>query len=276
VFNAFPQPEARLLVFEDATALAREAARRVVAGAGRAVEAGAMFRVALAGGRTPLAAYRTLAADPYVASVHWDSVELFWSDERFVPHEHPDSNYGAARAALLAALPIRAAQVHPIPTDTVSAPVAAIAYQDRLRRVFGVEPPALPRFDLILLGLGEDGHTASLFPGAVPASSPDSLVAATEAPGGGAPRVTLTLATLNAAQAVLFLVSGEAKAEALERTLKAKDPDPALPATLIRPDRGKAFWLVDRAAASRLDLPAAGPGAPTPDIRPLPASGPDR
>jgi len=273
LFNAFPQPDARLLVFEDATALAREAARRVVAGAGRAVEAGAMFRVALSGGRTPLEAYRTLAADPYVASVHWDSVELFWSDERFVPHEHPDSNYGAARQALLRALPIREAQVHPIPTDTVSAPVAAIAYQDRLRRVFGIEPPGVPRFDLVLLGLGEDGHTASLFPGAAPPASPDLLVAATEAPGGGPARVTLTLAALNAAHAVLFLVSGESKAVALERTLKAKEPDPQLPATLVHLERGKPVWLVDRAAASRLDLPAGAPGA---DVRPSPAPGSDR
>jgi 6-phosphogluconolactonase len=269
LFNAFPQPEARLLVFEDPTALAREAARRVVAGAGRAVEAGAMCRIALSGGRTPLEAYRTLAADPYVNSVHWDSVELFWSDERFVPHEHADSNYGAARAALLGALPMRAAQVHPIPTDTVNAHVAAIAYQNRLRRVFGIEPPGVPRFDLVLLGLGEDGHTASLFPGRVPPPSPELLVTATEAPGGGPARVSLTLATLNSAHAVLFLVSGAAKAEALERTLKATEPDPQLPATLIRLERGKPTWLVDRAAAGRLDLPSAA------EVRPSPGSGPE-
>lgn len=267
MIHAFPLPEARLLIFDDPEALAREAARRFVAGASRAVDGGGVFRVALSGGRTPLEAYRVLASDPFRYSIHWPSVELFWGDERFVPHDHPDSNYRAAREALLGALPIQAAQVHPIPTDTVSPQAAAVAYQDRLRRLFGVEEGRPVRFDQVLLGLGEDGHTASLFPGALPEAAPETLVAAVERPGDACPRVTLTLNVLNAAREVIFLVSGEAKAAVLERVLRTSRPDPALPATLVQPTRGKVIWLVDRAAAGRVE--AADEGR----VRQFPAGG---
>ena len=125
MFDAFPQPEAKLLVFEDPRALAREAARRVVGGAGKAVEAGAMFRVALSGGTTPLETYRTLASDPYVTSVHWASVELFWSDERFVPPTHPDSNYGLAVRLWLEKARLPPERLHRMPADAPDLEAAA-------------------------------------------------------------------------------------------------------------------------------------------------------
>ena len=248
MITSFPQPDFRILIFDDADALAREAARRFTVAAGRAVDAGAMCRVALAGGHTPLATYRILAAEPYVYSVHWPSLQIFWGDERFVPHDHPESNYGAAQGALLDHLPVPPGGVFPVPTDAGNPGTAAAAYQQTLVETLETLPPEL---DLVLLGLGADGHTASLFPGALPEVDGGTLVAATHSPAGIPERVTFTPSLLNAARQVLFLVSGESKAEALEQVLRAKEPDPSLPATLVRPVHGKVTWLVDRAAAAR-------------------------
>jgi 6-phosphogluconolactonase len=259
MFQRGAQPEALLWILEDAGAVAREAARRFVAAAGRAVEGSAPFRVALAGGRTPLPMYRLLAGDDaFRHSVHWPSVEFFWGDERFVPAEHPESNFRAAREALLGPLGIDPARVHPIPTGARDAEAAAAAYEALLHRAFATAPPRVPRFDLVLLGLGSDGHTASLFPGALPALDPGRLAAAARNPADGSPRVTLTPAILGAAREILFLVSGEAKAAALERAMRAAGPDPAIPATLIRPDRRRMVWLADRAAAARIVEPSGG------------------
>ncbi len=246
MITAIPQPEARLLILEDEAAVAREAARRFVAAASRAVEAGTLCRVALSGGRTPLRTYRLLATDGmFRDSIHWPSMEFFWGDERCVPHDHPDSNYGAAWEALLRHVPVEQGRVHPIP-DAPEPALAAEAYQATLRRAFGSDPV---RFDLVLLGLGPDGHTASLFPPAPPAGEGDVLVAAARRPQDGSERVTLTPAALNAAHQILFLVTGAEKAEMLRSVLAAKEPDPAVPATLIRPDRGRIAWLADQTAA---------------------------
>lgn len=252
MIESFPRPDFRVLVFDDASALAREAARRFTVAAGRTVDGGALFRVALSGGRTPLETYRNLAAEPLRLSVHWPSVQFFWGDERFVPPDHPDSNYRAAREALLDVLPIPEENVYPVPTGAGSPEAAASAYQETLLGAFRVEPPGSPRFDLILLGLGADGHTASLFPGALPREAKKTLVAPVRGHGKPPDRITLTPAALNAAREVMFLVAGEEKAEVLERTLGAGDPDPALPATLVRPSRGKVTWLADRGAAARI------------------------
>jgi len=254
MITEFPQPDARLLIFDDPEAVAREAARRFVATAGRSVEAGALCRVALSGGTTPLRTYRLLASDEaFRTSVHWPSVELFWGDERFVPHDDAASNYGAAREAWLDRVPIVEAQVHPIPTGATDPAAAAGAYEETLRRAFGVAAPEPPRFNLVFLGLGTDGHTASLFPGALPEGDANALAVATRRPEDSTPRVTLTPRALNAAQELLFLVTGEEKAEMLKRALGANEPDPSVPATLIRPERGKITWLADRAAAAWVD-----------------------
>jgi 6-phosphogluconolactonase len=260
MITSFPQPEFKLLVSDDARALAQEAARRFAVAAGRSVDAGAYFRVALAGGRTPLDTYRALCTEPYVYSVHWGSVQFFWGDERFVLPDHPDSNYRAAREALLDRLPTPPAGVFPVPCEADSVEAAAAAYQRTLAEAFDLGPGGAPRFDLVLLGLGEDGHTASLFPGALPAGDPGTLVAGVRAEGVAPFRVSLTPAALNAAREVIFLVSGARKADILERVLRARDPDPALPATLVRPVKGKVTWMVDRAAAARIVEGADGNG----------------
>ncbi|MGD8377081.1 MAG: 6-phosphogluconolactonase [Acidobacteriota bacterium] len=256
MIEGMPAPDPAVRILEDPAAVAREAARRFAAAAARAVDGSSGLRVALAGGRTPLETYRLLARDDtFRYSVHWPSVEFFWGDERFVPADHPDSNYRAARETLLDPLGISPAQVHPIPTDTVDAAAAADAYQRLLAALFGSRPA--PRLDLVLLGLGTDGHTASLFPGSLP---PDEgrWVAATRNPADGSARITLTPETLRAAREVVFLVCGSEKAVALERTLRAKEPDPALPGSLLGRPGAKIRWIVDRAAAARIAEPPGG------------------
>ena len=254
----FPEPDFQVLVLENPEALAREVATRFTRAAGRAIDAGTLFRVALAGGSTPLETYRMLGTDPFRHSVHWPSVQLFWGDERFVPHDHPESNYRAAREALLEHLPAPPGGVFPIPTDAGSPGAAASAYQETLMQAFEVQPPAVPAFDLVLLGLGSDGHTASLFPGALPPGG--DWVAAVRGPGTVPDRITLSPRVLNAARVVLFLVAGEGKAESLERVLRSGTPDPDLPATLIRPAGGNITWLVERTAATRIVEDAAEAG----------------
>ena len=262
MITAIPQPEAHLLILADPEAVAREAARRLVTAAGRAVEAGALCRVALSGGRTPLQTYRILATDAaFRDSIHWPTLEIFWGDERFVPHDHPDSNYGAAREALLDRVPLEQSRVHPIPVDAADPGAAAEAYEATLRQAFGSDPV---RLDLVLLGLGPDGHTASLVPGARPPEGSTALVAPARRPEDGSDRVTFTPAALNAARQILFLVTGREKAEMLQRVMRSKHPDPSLPATWIRPARGTIGWLADRAAAEWVEGTGeenpAGPG----------------
>ncbi len=199
----------------------------------------------LAGGSTPKAAYGILARD-YAETVDWGRVHAFFGDERTVPPGHEDSNYRMAREALLDRVPVGG--VHrmrgELPPDE-----AAASYEEELRAFFGDEGP--PRFDLILLGLGEDGHTASLFPETSALEVTDRLVVANPVLKLDTTRITLTAPVLNAARAVIFLVAGESKAEALKEVLEG-DADPRrYPAKLVQPADGPT-WMVDRSAAQRL------------------------
>jgi 6-phosphogluconolactonase len=192
--------------------------------------------VALAGGETPRGCYERLAEAPYGDGLPWVSVFVYWSDERQVPLDDPASNYAMAKAALLDRVPIPPEQVLPLVGDPTPA----------LRRV----PPdagGRPRFDVIHLGLGEDGHTASLFPGSPALQEKQALVAAVHnAPKPPPERLTLTLPVVNAARAVLFMVQGASKREALARVLRR---DPGVPASQIQPVDGELQFIVDRAAA---------------------------
>ncbi len=208
------------------------------------------FAVALSGGSTPRGLYRLLAAAPWRDRIDWGRCHFFWGDERLVPPDHPDSNFRLAREALLAPLSIPPDRIHRVPVEVGSPETVALAYEGELRRFFAPEPMLEgPRFDLVLLGLGSDGHTASLFPGKSALEESRRWVVAT--PPGRLPppvdRVTLTLPALNAARAVAFLVAGADKAPTLRRVL-AGDPD--LPAARVRPARGSLHWFVDRAAAN--------------------------
>ena len=201
----------------------------------RAVATRRACYLALAGGETPRGCYDRLARPPYRDTLPWSSVFVYWSDERQVPLDDPASNYAMAKAALLDHVPIPPEQVFPLVGDPTPA----------LRRI-PADAGGRPRFDVIQLGLGEDGHTASLFPGSPALREAEALVAYVhDAPKPPPERVTLTLPVINAARAVLFTVLGASKREALARVLRR---DPALPASLVQPVDGELQFIVDRAA----------------------------
>lgn len=242
-----------LLVVADQAALTQEAAKRVVAIAEEAVVRCGRFTVALAGGSTPKRLYSLLADESYRTRLPWRGTHLFWGDERAVPPEHPDSNFGMAKESLLSRVPIPANQVHRMQAERADLDAAAGEYESEIARTLAAQPPdEPPAFDLILLGLGPDAHTASLFPYTRVLRETRRWVAPNYIPELKAHRLTLTLPILNRAATILFLVSGIEKAAALQAVLEGP-PDPErLPAQLIRPVAGRLVWLVDQAAASRL------------------------
>ncbi len=204
----------------------------------------------LSGGSTPHRLYARLASPPFRSRIEWARVHVFWGDERCLSPDHPDSNYRVAHESLLSKVSIPPQQIHRMRGEDPDLDRAAEVYEHELRRVFDLTPNERPRFDLILLGLGTDGHTASLFPGSPALDETTRLTVAVHAAPPPAPRLTLTLPVLNAAARVIFLVSGEEKAEVLRRVLQG-GASPDRPASLIRPADGP-LWLVDRAAAAAL------------------------
>jgi 6-phosphogluconolactonase len=242
-------------VVEDAAALARAAAEEVTQRAVEAARTQRCFRIALAGGSTPRALYRLLADAvefPPAARFPWSATQIFWGDERHVPPDHPDSNYRMAREALLDHVPLPAANVHRIPAEDPDAAGAAVRYDAELSQAFALTAAELPRFDLVLLGLGPEGHTASLFPGSDVIRESTLRVAAPYVPKLAAFRITLTPPVLNHAAAVVFLVSGADKAPALAAVIEGEPQPDLYPAQIVRPRNGTLLWLVDRTAAQRL------------------------
>jgi 6-phosphogluconolactonase len=231
-------------VCEDADDLAQRAAGAVAAAITGAVQANGQCTVALAGGDTPRALYATLAAR-FNESLPWKHVHVFWGDERFVPSGDRRRNQAMARETLLDHVPCPPANIHPVSTDALSSDAAAAEYEATLRRWFSSE---WPLFDLVLLGLGADGHTASLFPGSSALDETTRWAVAATAPADPPSRVTLTLPVFNNAALTLFLVAGAEKAPALRRVLAGADAS-ILPAAGVRPSRGAVVWWVDRAAA---------------------------
>jgi len=238
-----------LLVYETPEELAEAAARHFASRAQDAINERGRFAVALAGGSTPKAAYEVLARD-YAGALDWSKVHVFFGDERTVPPDHEDSNYRMAYEALLSRAPVRS--VHRMRGELPPGEAAA-AYEEELREFFG--PDDVPRFDLILCGLGEDGHTLSLFPETAALDVTDRWVVANPVLKLETTRLTLTIPVLNASRAVTFLVAGEGKADALKEILEG-DADPrAYPAKLVNPESGDLTWMVDRAAAGSLRPP---------------------
>ena len=230
---------------EAAADLVLEAAR----GAGR--DRG-RFTWCLSGGNTPAMLYRTLASEPYAARFPWDRTYVFWGDERWVPPDHPDNNARAARDELLSRVPLPQDHIRPIVTTVIEPEASAAAAERQVRTLLG--PDLRP--DLVLLGLGEDGHTASLFPGTAALGERTALFAANRVPLLDAWRITATLPLLNAARHIAFLVTGKSKAPALRQVLFPNAETMVLPASMVRPADGKLTWLLDRGAASL--LPNAG------------------
>ncbi len=243
-----------VMVLDTPDAVARAGAEGFVRCAREAVAARGRFVVALSGGSTPRALHRLLAAEPLRGQVPWERTEVFWGDERCVPPDHPDSNYRMARETLLDAVPIPPARVHRMAGEHPDPAAAAAAYEAEVARVLGGTPGAPPPvFDLIFLGMGPDGHTASLFPGTAALAERTRWVVANHvptAPGGVAHRLTVTYPLLNRAARVIFLVAGPDKAAALRDVLEGPLDPQRLPAQAVRPATGDLVWLVDRAAVA--------------------------
>ncbi|HET7854754.1 MAG TPA: 6-phosphogluconolactonase [Candidatus Methylomirabilis sp.] len=236
--------------------LTRTAAEEFVRQAAKAIESNGRFTVALSGGSTPKGLYTLLAskAYPFRERVPWGNIHFFWGDERHVPPDHPESNYRMVHDGLLSQVPVPTDHVHRIPAENPDAGKAAEEYEHALCEFFGLEKGEWPRFDLVLLGMGPDGHIASLFPGTAVLDERKHLVAASWVEKLNTTRITLTPPVLNNAACVVFLISGEEKAETLRTVLTGDFQPVQLPAQLIRPGHGRLLWLVDRAAAGLLDL----------------------
>ena len=240
-----------ITVVDDAAALADTAARAIVEIAVAAVAARRRFTVALAGGNTPRTTYERLAAAPLREQMPWDRTWIFFGDERAVPPDHPDSNYRMANAALLSKVQVPASQVARIRGEAEDADVSAAEYARAMTEVFGSRRGELPSFDLILLGMGIDGHTASLFPGSPVLKEVFRPVAAVHAAAASIPqRLTFTLPLINAAARVMFLVAGPEKAKVVKAVLT--ETGSGLPASMVSPTNGRLTWLLDRPAAALL------------------------
>ena len=248
------EPLTDLRVFADGAELARAAAEEFTRRAAEAIRARGRFSVALSGGSTPRRLFALLAdpVEPFRDRIDWRAVHLFWGDERHVPPDHPESNFRMVRETLLDRVEVPAENVHRMRGEEPDAARAAALYEDELRSFFG----ETPRFDLVLLGLGADAHTASLFPGTAAVHERERWVAAPWIEKLGTFRITLTPAVFDRAAVVIFLVQGEEKAGALRAVLAGnRDPD-CVPAQAVHPQDGEILWLVDRAAARELDTKA--------------------
>jgi len=225
--------------------LARTAADEVLRLSHEAIAERGVFRIALAGGSTPRTLHEVLAAS---TMARFDKWHFYWGDERYVPPAHHDSNFLMAQQTLLGRIHVAEHQVHRIRTEVGNPASVAAAYEHELRYSFGVAKGERPRFDCVLLGLGDDGHTASLFPDNPVLDEEEALVAAPWVDAVQSYRITVTLPVLNAARAVIFAVSGASKAEALRDVLDERGPARARPARLVCPLDGTVLWVVDRAA----------------------------
>jgi 6-phosphogluconolactonase len=236
-------------IFDGASELMRATAEEIALAAHQAVGRRGRFTWALAGGSTPRSVYELLASDFYRERMPWSAIHLFWGDERHVPPDHPDSNFRMTREAMLGAVPVPPENVHRIPAEEPDPERAAAEYEATLRSFFQVSHGDWPVFDLVLLGLGKEGHTASLFPGSPVIAERERLVAAPWVEAQKTFRVTLTPPVLNHARRAMFLAVGEEKAEALHAVIEGAREPALYPAQIVE---GNVLWMVDRAAARLL------------------------
>ena len=236
-----------IIIEENPNLLAVRGARLFDETARKCVEKEGRFFVALSGGSTPRAMHRMLGEEPCRSLIPWQGVHLFWVDERCVSWDDPASSYRAARRDFLDRIPLPEKQVYPMPADMVPED-GALDYQRDLRQAFQSVEGQIPIFDLIFLGLGMDGHTASLFPGQAALDERERLVVAVKGGDPDVPRLTMTYPLLNRARVLVFMVSGRGKAKMVKTVLES--PDGPLPSQGIRPIHGRLIWLLDREAAS--------------------------
>lgn len=242
-----PRPE--IEICSDADELALRAAALFSDLAEKSCQRSGRFTVALSGGSTPRRLFAILAAPPYAGTVPWSQVFFFWGDERCVPPNHPESNYRMARETLLSKVPVPPENVFRIPAEDHDPSRAAERYSTAIREFFAPSPPL---FDLVFLGMGADGHTASLFPDTNALEIDDRIAVANYVPKFQAWRITLTASTINAAHMIVFLVAGDDKSDALREVIEGEKRPRTFPSQLIVPTHGGLKWMIDRAAARLL------------------------
>jgi 6-phosphogluconolactonase len=241
--------EREIIVCQDRAELDRKAAEQFVSLVGEAVRRSGRFAVALSGGSTPKALYSLLASREYQSRIDWVQVHLFWGDERCVPPDHPESNYRMVHESLLSKINLPAGNIHRMAGEKDPA-TAAADYERELRVFFESTRSAAPRFDLIWLGLGEDSHTASLFPGSAALNERQQWVATAYVERLKAHRLTLTLPVINAAAQVTFLVSGQSKSAVVKEILGKDSASTNYPAAQVVPADGRVTWFVTADAAA--------------------------
>jgi 6-phosphogluconolactonase len=251
--DSAPKQMPNIQILPDPQALYRAAANEFVARATDAVNARGLAHVALSGGSTPKGLFALLVSDDALRQqMPWDKIHFWWSDERHVPPDHPDSNFKMANDAMLSRALIPAHNIHRVRAELEDASQAALEYEQELRTAFQLDLPAFPQFDLILLGMGPDAHTASLFPGTRALNETTRLVVANWVGKLYTWRITFTAPLINAACVVLFLVAGDDKALPLKGVLEGPHEPLQLPAQLIQPENGSLLWLLVSKAASQL------------------------
>lgn len=243
-----------IIVVPNIEELSHRAAEELVALAIKTVQEKGFFTVALSGGTTPQWLYKVLAGERYRNQVPWPHVHLFWGDERCVPPDHPDSNYRMARELLIGNIPIPERNIYRMPAELDNPERAAMEYERIITSFFHLSPSALPRFDLVILGMGDDGHTASLFPETAVLKEDKRLVFANYVEKLGKYRLTLTVPVINQAAHIFFLISGASKALVLKEVLEGKYQPQKLPSQFIRPVNGRLLFLVDSRAAGMLSI----------------------
>lgn len=237
-------------IYPDTDKLSHEAAQFIARIAKESIASHGRFTIALSGGSTPKTTYALLATEPYQSQIDWSQVQVFWSDERAVTPDNDESNYHMAEEVFLSKVPIPKNQIHRMPADEADREVASEAYTNEMRQIFNFNE--VPRFDLIQLGMGPEGHTASLFPHQASLHELNRLVIPVAVPKPPPVRLTFTPPVLNAAKNVLFLVTGSEKADAVKAVIEGEYNPDEYPAQIVRPADGEVTWMLDKEAASKL------------------------
>ncbi len=246
------QNERGITICKNYEILSQEVARNILLLSERAITAQGRFTIALSGGITSSGVYRAMSSPDYRDQFQWSKIHFFWGDERWVAPDHPRSNYHAAVDSLLSRIDIPFENIHPIRTKEASAEIAASLYTKELHDFFKTQPDDFPQFDLMLLGLGQDGHTASLFPGSAALQEKKRWVMTVSHHDVSEVRITMTLPVINHSEHIYFVVSGVEKSRSLQTIFELSTPDNSLPAQRVHTQRGAPHWFVDEAAAFHL------------------------
>jgi 6-phosphogluconolactonase len=240
-----------ITVFDRSEELFKKAAEKIITIGREAIRSDGLFTLTLSGGNTPKGVYTALASAEFKNELEWGKVHFFWGDERPVVQTHPESNYRMAKESLLNHVSIPQSNIHRIAGEEDSM-LAAQQYEDEMREFFKLSDGEVPALDLILLGMGDDGHTASLFPDSEAIKINDRLVVENYVKKLNTHRITFTFPLINNAKNVLFLVTGSSKSKAVRQVLRHSDSEPVLPSLLVQPKSGSLLWFLDKEAAVEL------------------------